>query len=86
MAPGHGQGATGPGAGPDAFPARTPETIVDRLAAAIHKVLATKEMQERLATGGSKATPMSPQGFAAFIKEDTERWAPIIKVSGARVE
>jgi tripartite-type tricarboxylate transporter receptor subunit TctC len=69
-----------------AFPARTPEAIVDRLAAAIHKVLATKEMHDRLAEGGSRATPMSPKEFAAFIREDTERWAPIIRASGARVE
>ena len=69
-----------------AFPARTPEAIVDKLAAAIHKALATSEMQERLAAGGSKATPMSPKEFAAFIREDTERWAPAIRASGARVE
>jgi tripartite-type tricarboxylate transporter receptor subunit TctC len=69
-----------------AFPARTPEPIVDRLAAAIHRALATSEMQERLAFGGSKATPMSPREFAAFIREDTERWAPAIRASGARVE
>ena len=43
-------------------------------------------MQDRLAEGGSKATPMSPQQFAAFIREDTERWAPIIRASGAKVE
>jgi tripartite-type tricarboxylate transporter receptor subunit TctC len=43
-------------------------------------------MQERLAFGGSKATPMSPREFAAFIREDTERWAPAIRASGARVE
>jgi len=69
-----------------AFPAGTPEAIVDKLAAAIHRALATPEMQERLASGGSKATPMSPQEFAAFIRADTERWAPAVKASGARVE
>ena len=69
-----------------AYPAGTPGAIVDKLAAAIHKALATKEMQERLADGGSKATPMSPGQFLAFIKEETERWAPIIRASGARVE
>jgi tripartite-type tricarboxylate transporter receptor subunit TctC len=69
-----------------AYPARTPEAIVDRLAAAIHRALATPEMQERLAFGGSKATPMSPREFAAFIAEDTARWAPAIRASGARVE
>ena len=36
--------------------------------------------------GGSKATAMTPQQFAAFIKEDTERWAPVIRASGAKVE
>jgi hypothetical protein len=29
---------------------------------------------------------MTPQQFAAFIKEDTERWAPVIRISGAKVE
>jgi hypothetical protein len=29
---------------------------------------------------------MSPREFANFIREDTERWAPAIKASGARVE
>ena len=69
-----------------AFPAGTPGAIVDRLAAAIHRALATTEMQERLASGGSKATPMSPQQFAAYIREETERWAPVIRASGAKVE
>ena len=69
-----------------AFPAGTPNAIVERLAAAIHRVLATPEMQERFASGGSKITPMSPTELAAFIKADTERWAPAIRASGARVE
>ena len=69
-----------------AFPAGTPAAIVDKLAAAVHRALATSDMQERLASGGSKAFPLSPQQFAAYIKEDTERWAPIIRASGARVE
>jgi tripartite-type tricarboxylate transporter receptor subunit TctC len=69
-----------------AFPAGTPQGIVDKLSAAIQRAMATQEMQEKYATGGSKATAMTPQQFAAFIKEDTERWAPIIRASGARVE
>jgi tripartite-type tricarboxylate transporter receptor subunit TctC len=69
-----------------AFPAATPEPIVDKLAAAIHRALATKDMQDKLASGGSKATPMSPREFRNFVREDTERWARAIKASGARVE
>ena len=69
-----------------AFPAGTPSGIVDKLAAAIQRALATTEMQDKFATGGSKATSMTPQQFAAFIRDDTERWAPAIRASGARVE
>ena len=69
-----------------AFPAGTPASIVGKLSTAIQRAMATSEMQEKYATGGSKAIAMTPQQFAAFIKEDTERWAPAIKASGARVE
>ena len=69
-----------------AFPAGTSPAIVDKLAAAIQRALATTGMQEKFAVGGSRATSMSPREFAAFIREDTERWAPVIRASGARVE
>ncbi len=69
-----------------AFPAGTPLAIVEKLAAAIHRALATADMKDRLASGGSMALPMSPQQFAAYIREDTDRWAPVIKASGAKVE
>jgi tripartite-type tricarboxylate transporter receptor subunit TctC len=69
-----------------AFPAGTPPSIVEKLSAAIQKAMATDEMKDKYAQGGSKATAMTPQQFAAYIKEDTERWAPIIKASGAKVE
>lgn len=69
-----------------AFPARTPQAIVDKLAAAIQQAVASAELRDRFATGGSRATSMTPQQFAAYIREDTERWAPVIKASGARVD
>ena len=69
-----------------AFPAGTPAGIVDKLAAAMHRALAGAEMQERLASGGSKATALTPRQFADYIREDTERWAPIVRASGARIE
>ena len=69
-----------------AFPAGTPAGIVDKLSGAMQKALNSADMQDKLAAGGAKAMPMSPQQFAAYIREDTERWAPIIRASGARVE
>jgi len=69
-----------------AFPAGTPPSIIERLSAAMQRALTSTEMQEQLARGGSKAVFMTPSQFAAYIKEDTERWAPIVRASGARVE
>ena len=69
-----------------AFPAATPPAIVEKLSAAIQRAMATPEMQDKYAAGGSRATAMTPQQFAAFIRDDTERWAPAIRASGARVE
>jgi tripartite-type tricarboxylate transporter receptor subunit TctC len=69
-----------------AFPAGTPAGIVDRLADAIRQAMSGAEMKEKFAAGGSKAIFSTPREFAAFIKEDTERWAPVIRASGARVD
>jgi tripartite-type tricarboxylate transporter receptor subunit TctC len=69
-----------------AFPAGTPAGIVDKLADAIRQAMSGAEMKEKYASGGSKAIYSTPREFAAFIKEDTERWAPVVRASGARVE
>lgn len=69
-----------------AFPAATPAAIVEKLSAAIQRALATPELQAGFAKGGSKATSMTPRQFAAFIREDTDRWAPVISASGARID
>lgn len=69
-----------------AFPAATPAAIVEKLSAAIQRALATPELQAGFAKGGSKATSMTPRQFAAFIREDTDRWAPVIRASGARID
>ena len=69
-----------------AFPAATPPTIVDKLSDAIRQAMASGEMKEKYASGGSKAISTTPREFAAFIKEEIERWAPVVRASGARVE
>lgn len=69
-----------------AFPARTPPAIVEKLSSAVQQAVAAPEVRDRFASGGSRATAMSPPQFATYIREDTDRWAPIIKASGARVE
>lgn len=65
-------------------PAATPRDIVARLNAEILKVLQQPDVKERLAAEGAEPGRMKPEQFAAHIKSEIARWAPVIKASGAR--
>jgi tripartite-type tricarboxylate transporter receptor subunit TctC len=67
-------------------PGGTPQPVIDKLAAAIAKALddpaVFRALQE---TGVDPTRGRGPKETAEFIKTELEKWAPIIKASGARV-
>jgi tripartite-type tricarboxylate transporter receptor subunit TctC len=67
-------------------PAGMPHEVVARLSAELKKVLARPDVRERLAKAGTPVVERGPDEFAAFIKSEIERWRPIIKASGARID
>ena len=68
-------------------PAGTPRNIVDTLAAQIAKMLADPATGGRFATLAIEPLPGStPDSFAAYIKTEVDRWATIVKSSGAEAE
>jgi tripartite-type tricarboxylate transporter receptor subunit TctC len=68
-------------------PAGTPRPVVDALAGQIAKLLSDPETKAKLATLSLEALPGStPDSFAAFIKTEVDRWADIVKKSGAELE
>jgi len=64
-------------------PAKLPPEITNRLNAVIVAGLANPELQKRLQSEGATPIGDSPADFAAFVRQDIERWAPIVKASGA---
>ena len=53
----------------------------------MQQTMKTPEVVERLAKGGVEVvTSASPAAFAAFVGEDTERWAKVARESGATVD
>jgi tripartite-type tricarboxylate transporter receptor subunit TctC len=67
-------------------PAGTPREIVDRLHAETAKALQDPELRQKLAGLGVEIQPGTPQEFTALLRGETEKWAKVVKASGARAE
>jgi len=65
-------------------PAGTPRAIVDKLNAEITRAANASEMKEAWAKQGAIAMSMSPDEFGRFLRDDIEKWARIVKISGAK--
>ena len=65
-------------------PKSTPAEIVERLNKEINAALADPKMKSRLADFGGTALPGSPADFCKLIADETEKWAKVVKFSGAR--
>jgi tripartite-type tricarboxylate transporter receptor subunit TctC len=67
-------------------PAKTPKDIVDRLNAAIVQAVQTPALKEKLESSGFVVVGGTPEQYAAFIKSEIEKWAPVVKAAGATVD
>lgn len=65
-------------------PARTPPEIVARLNTELVKIARTPEFLQRLNAEGGEAVGSTPEYFGDFIKQETARWAKIIKEANIR--
>jgi tripartite-type tricarboxylate transporter receptor subunit TctC len=66
-------------------PAGTPKGIVDKLNAEINKVIARPDVKEAWAKQGAVPMPMTPAEFDKYLRADIEKWANVVKISGAKV-
>jgi tripartite-type tricarboxylate transporter receptor subunit TctC len=67
-------------------PAGTSPEIVRRWNAEVTKVMQSPEIQARLPGEGARFAPNTPEQFAAFVKSEIAKWAPVVKASGAKVD
>jgi tripartite-type tricarboxylate transporter receptor subunit TctC len=66
--------------------AGTPRSVVDRINSALNTALSEPAVRERLKSAGLEPVGGSPEQFAKLIHDESVKWAPIIKRSGAHID
>jgi tripartite-type tricarboxylate transporter receptor subunit TctC len=67
-------------------PAGTPADIVARLNREINSALKQADVRSQLNAAGLEPVGGNPTAFAELIRSESEKWAPIIKRTGARID
>jgi tripartite-type tricarboxylate transporter receptor subunit TctC len=65
-------------------PRNTPPEIIDTLNKEINAGLANPKMKVRLADLGGTVLSGSPAAFGKLIADETEKWAKVVRFSGAK--
>ena len=67
-------------------PPNTPAPVVAKMNADLIKVLQDPETRDKLAAQGAEVRTLTPEAMKAFIKDETGRWAKVVKDGGVKVE
>lgn len=67
-------------------PAGTPQEIIRRLNLEIVKTVNLQDVKDRYASLGAEPLSSTPQKATSFIENEIEKWAKVVKVSGARID
>jgi tripartite-type tricarboxylate transporter receptor subunit TctC len=67
-------------------PTNTPREIVEKLNSEINAALADPKLKARLADLGGTVLPGSPGDFGKLIADETEKWAKVVRASGAKAD
>lgn len=67
-------------------PAATPRAIVLKLSQQIAASLRTAELKNKLTAQGLEVVGNSPEQFAAYIRDEIDKWTRVVRASGARSE
>lgn len=67
-------------------PGATPRAIVERLNAEVVRILRLPDMAQRLRTEAFEIPADTPGQFAAVIRAEIAKWAPIVKEGGIKAE
>ena len=64
----------------------TPKDVTQKLATTMQAALADKPLRDKLAAQGAEVLSGTPQQLAGMLRADLDKWAKIVKQSGAQVD
>jgi tripartite-type tricarboxylate transporter receptor subunit TctC len=67
-------------------PAKTPKAIVERLHDEFVKALASPDVRSKMLALGAEPVGNTPEQFAAYIRSEAQKYAKVVKASGAKVD
>jgi tripartite-type tricarboxylate transporter receptor subunit TctC len=67
-------------------PAATPRDLVNRISADIARAVKSSDLTERMKQQGMEPIGSTPEQFDALIRSEMEKWAKVVKASGAKVD
>jgi len=84
-------GETVPGYQAEAFqgvvaPAGVPRAIVEKLASEIGAIVRSREIAARFEADGAVGVGSTPRQFAAFLRNETQKWGKVIREAGIKLE